>query len=178
VVEVPIHFEDRRYGKSKLTFQQQLLYLQHLRRLYIFKYGIWSQLMQFLVVGGMGTFVNLLALSALLAIKLPEHTAVALGIFVAMCFNFVLNRRFSFSAARHRPWLRQFAGFVAASSVGALINYATTLFVAARIPGIRLQVAALIGIAVGTIFNFAASRYMIFRVSHIRPSKLTPGPGD
>src|SRR6185295_17131879 len=48
VVEVPIHFEDRRYGKSKLTLRQQLLYLQHLRRLYIFKYGVWSQLLQFL----------------------------------------------------------------------------------------------------------------------------------
>ncbi len=175
VVEVPIHFEDRRFGESKLTFRQQLLYLQHLRRLYIFKYGVWSQLMQFLVVGGMGTVVNLAALSALLAMKLPQRPAVALAIFVAMCFNFVLNRRFSFSAARHRPWLRQFLGFVAASSLGALINYATTMFIAARVVGIRLQVAALIGIAVGTIFNFAASRYMIFRVSHVRPVKQDPG---
>jgi dolichol-phosphate mannosyltransferase len=38
VVEVPIHFEHRRYGESKLTVKQQLLYLQHLRRLYAFKY--------------------------------------------------------------------------------------------------------------------------------------------
>src|SRR5208337_1975571 len=53
VVEVPIHFEDRQFGESKLTFKQQLLYLQHLRRLYMFKYGLWTQLMQFLVVGGM-----------------------------------------------------------------------------------------------------------------------------
>ena len=56
---MPIHFEDRRFGQSKLTMKQQLLYLQHLRRLYIFKYGVWSQLMQFLVVGGLGTIVNL-----------------------------------------------------------------------------------------------------------------------
>jgi dolichol-phosphate mannosyltransferase len=131
--------------------------------------------MQFLVVGGMGTVVNLVALSALLAMKIPEHASVAIAIFIAMCFNFVLNRRFSFSAARHRPWPRQFAGFVAASSLGALINYATTVFIAARVSGIKLQVAALIGIAVGTIFNFAASRYMVFRVSHIRASKQDPG---
>jgi len=35
VVEVPIIFENRRFGYSKLTMRQQLLYLQHLRRLYI-----------------------------------------------------------------------------------------------------------------------------------------------
>ena len=39
VVEVPIHFEDRRFGDSKLTLTQQLLYLQHLGRLYVFRYG-------------------------------------------------------------------------------------------------------------------------------------------
>jgi dolichol-phosphate mannosyltransferase len=38
VVEVPIHFEHRRFGDSKLTVKQQLLYLEHLRRLYAFKY--------------------------------------------------------------------------------------------------------------------------------------------
>ena len=36
-VEVPIHFEHRRFGDSKLTVKQQLLYLEHLRRLYTFK---------------------------------------------------------------------------------------------------------------------------------------------
>lgn len=37
VVEVPIHFAKRTAGKSKLSFVQQLLYLEHLRRLYLFK---------------------------------------------------------------------------------------------------------------------------------------------
>jgi len=168
VVELPIHFEDRRFGKSKLTLHQQMLYLQHLRRLYIFKFGAWTQLMQFLAVGALGTIVNLVALSALLAMGVPQRPAIALAIFVAMGFNFVLNRRFSFSQSRHRPWPRQFVGFVAASSVGALINYATTLFVAGHLPGVRLQVSALIGIAVGTLFNFTASRYLVFRGTHIR----------
>jgi dolichol-phosphate mannosyltransferase len=167
VVELPIHFEDRRYGQSKLTFTQQLLYLQHLRRLYIFKYGVWSQLMQFLFVGAMGTGVNLLALTLLLMARVPVRIAVASAIFVSMSFNFVLNRRFSFSV-RRRPWARQFLGYLAASSVGALINYAVTFLVLGRVPGMRPQVAALIGIAVGTIFNFVASRYLVFRASHVR----------
>jgi len=168
VVELPIHFEDRRFGKSKLTLHQQMLYLQHLRRLYVFKFGAWTQLMQFLVVGGLGTIVNLVALSALLAVAVPQRPAIAGAIFVAMCLKFVLNRRFSFEHTRHRPWPRQFVGFVAASSIGALINYATTLFVAGHLPGLRVQVAALLGIAVGTLFNFTASRYLVFRGTHVR----------
>jgi dolichol-phosphate mannosyltransferase len=168
VVELPINFEDRRFGKSKLTLQQQMLYLRHLRRLYIFKFGAWSQLMQFLVVGALGTVVNLVTLSALMALTVPQRPAIAAAIFLAMCSNFVLNRRFSFSHSRHRPWLRQFVGFAAASSIGALINYATTLFVAGQVPGLRVQMAALVGIAVGTLFNFTASRYLVFRGAHIR----------
>jgi dolichol-phosphate mannosyltransferase len=168
VVEIPIHFEDRRFGESKLTLRQQLLYLQHLRRLYIFKYGVWSQLMQFLFVGGMGTIVNLVALTVLLKGGVGMRTAVAAAIFVSMCFNFVLNRRFSFSATRHRAWPRQFLSFIAASSVGALINYAVTVFIHTRAPQWGPQLAALVGIAVGTAFNFGASRYLVFRASHIR----------
>lgn len=37
VAEVPIHFADRRAGTSKLSFKQQMLYLEHLRRLYWFR---------------------------------------------------------------------------------------------------------------------------------------------
>jgi dolichol-phosphate mannosyltransferase len=169
VAEVPIHFGDRRFGQSKLTLKQQLLYLQHLRRLYIFKHELWSQLAQFLVVGGVGTIVNLAALTALLIAGLSTELAVAAAIFVSMCSNFVLNRRFSFSYARSGAWTRQFLGFIASSSLGAVVNYATTLLILARFAGTLPQVAALVGIAVGTAFNFLTSRYLVFRTSHVRP---------
>jgi dolichol-phosphate mannosyltransferase len=38
VVEVPIHFSDRRLGESKMGFAQGLRYLEHLRRLFAYKY--------------------------------------------------------------------------------------------------------------------------------------------
>jgi dolichol-phosphate mannosyltransferase len=168
VVEVPIHFEDRRFGASKLTLAQQLLYLQHLRRLYIFKYGVWSQLLQFLIVGALGTVVNLAALTTLIAVDIPAHVAIGLAIFIAMCWNFALNRRFSFSHARTGSWMHQFARFITASSVGALINYVATIAILARWPSIRPQAGALAGIAAGMLFNFIASRYLVFRMSHVK----------
>jgi len=166
VVEIPIRFEQRKFGKSKLDFRQQLLYLQHLRRLYIFKYGMWSQLMQFLMVGGIGTLVNLAVLTFLIGAQVPVRMAVAGAILVSMTSNFVLNRRFSFSFARNGPWTRQYLRFLTASSLAALLNYAVTVSVLWRIPEFPPQLAAMIGIAVGTGVNFLASRYLVFKAAH------------
>jgi len=171
VVEVPIHFEDRQLGKSKLTFRQQLLYIKHLRRLYTFKFGGWSQLVQFLTVGGLGTVVNLVLLTLFLHLAVPERISVGLAIVLSMIFNFVLNRRFSFGEARKESWIRQFIGFMSACSIGALINYAVTILLMGKRFQLRPQLAALVGIAAATAFNFIASRYLVFRVSHIRPRR-------
>jgi dolichol-phosphate mannosyltransferase len=167
-VEIPIHFEDRRFGKSKLTLKQQLLYLQHLRRLYIYEFGVWSQLMQFLAVGSSGVIVNLTLLTVFVHAHVPLPISVAAAIFVSMCSNFILNRRFTFSFTPRGPWFRQFASFLGASVLGAVVNYALTLATLRHLPSWRPQAASLIGIAAGTAFNFAASRYLIFRTSHIR----------
>lgn len=169
VGEVAIHFEDRVYGESKLTLAQQLLYLRHLRRLGIYKFGVWSHLAQFLVVGALGTVVNLAVLTALLLLAVPQEPAIAAAIFISMCFNFVLNRRFSFSYARSGPWFPQFLGFAAASSVGAGVNFlATTSLLDVR-PDLPVQAAALVGIVAGTAVNFVANRFLVFRAKHVRP---------
>jgi len=38
IEEIPIHFRDRQFGESKLTLTEQKKYLQHLCRLFIYKY--------------------------------------------------------------------------------------------------------------------------------------------
>jgi dolichol-phosphate mannosyltransferase len=166
VTEVAIHFDNRRFGESKLSFKEQLKYIQHLRRLYIHKYGTWSQLIQFLVVGFSGLIVNLLALTILLRMGLPKTPVVALAIAVSMIWNFGLNRRFSFSFARHQSIVRQFLGFAAACSVGAVVNFFVTTALWQTFQ--YKQLSAFIGVLVGTGFNFAASRYLVFRIKHIR----------
>jgi putative flippase GtrA len=112
--------------------------------------------------------VNLVCLTLLLAAGLDARIAVASAIFAAMGFNFVLNRRFSFAVVPTAPWRRQFAGFVAASSVGAMVNYALTVWLLASWTAMPAQVAALAGIAAGTLFNFVTSRYLVFRTAHVR----------
>jgi dolichol-phosphate mannosyltransferase len=68
IYEVPIHFRNRKLGKSKLSFKEQLKYIRHIRRLYIYKYPELSYLAQFLVVGGLGVVVNLTILTLALAL--------------------------------------------------------------------------------------------------------------
>lgn len=163
-VEVPIHFQDRQYGKSKLTLAEQLRYLQHVRRLYMFRFAFFSQLLQFLAVGGLGVGVNLAVLTAGLAMRIPMRFAVMLAILVSMLTNFFLNRRFSFADARAQSVWRQLLAFVSACSVGAVVNYWVTLWSADFTP--VPQVAAIIGVIAGTGFNFLASRYWVFRLKH------------
>ncbi len=166
VMDVPIHFDDRRFGESKLSFQEQLRYVQHLRRLYIYKYGTWSHLAQFLLVGVSGLAVNLAVLTIALRMNFSEGASVALAIVISMFWNFGLNRRFSFSYARDQSIVRQFFGFVAACSVGAVVNYFITMGLWEMLR--YKQLAALVGVAAGTFFNFASSRFLIFRSKHVR----------
>ena len=62
----PIHFSDRRFGRSKLGLREQIDYLHHLKRLADFKFGGLSQLSQFCLVGASGMAVDLLIYALLL----------------------------------------------------------------------------------------------------------------
>jgi len=163
VGEVPIHFSDREHGESKLTLMQQLLYIQHLRRLYMFKFGTWSHFVQFAAVGLSGVAVNLAVLTLLSFLGAHDSVALGGGIVVSVITNFLLNRRFTFSYAREGDIWHQFLGFCAASGIGATTNYAVALYVSLSSPDLPLQISALYGIAAGLIFNFVLNRYLVFR---------------
>lgn len=169
VREVPIHFADRQLGYSKLTLREQLRYLQHIRRLYIHKFAFWSQLTQFLLVGASGLVVNLVVLTALLALGLTMQPAVIGAIALSMLWNFGLNRKFSFVGASKEPFFRQLFDFVSACAIGAVVNYAVTLL-AVRWFG-HPQLSATIGVVAATGFNFTASRLYVFKRQHVRKSR-------
>ncbi|NLV44942.1 MAG: glycosyltransferase family 2 protein [Candidatus Hydrogenedentes bacterium] len=164
-VEIPIYFHQRFRGESKLSLREQLLYLEHLRRLAEYKYGDWARFMEFSFVGFSGTFVNLAVLTLLVWLGMPVRAAVAVAIFSAMFTNFLLNRQFTFSYARDRHWAGQLLGFVGASSLGALVNYIVTLSVLHYWPFTERfpQIAALFGIVAGLASNYLLSRYIVFK---------------
>src|SRR4051794_340394 len=54
VREVPIHFDSRAHGRSKLTLTQQFRYLEHLSRLYDFSFPRASPVVKFLIATACG----------------------------------------------------------------------------------------------------------------------------
>ena len=170
VAEIPFHFQERVYGESRLTLKEQLNYLKHIRRLYIYRFGNAMYFLQFMVVGASGVVVNLLTLTLLLQAGLSDSVSLAGGIAVSVVSNFLLNRRFTFSYARNRNPCKQFAGFVAASALGMAVNYRVALYLSASVlqesPS-SIYVAALAGIASGLTFNFLGSRFVVFRKRYI-----------
>ncbi len=86
--EVPIYFRQRKHGKSKLTFTEQLKYLNHIRRLANHRYGRTSQYIQFAGVGATGMVVDLALVNVLLLLlQLPSLVARAAGILTAMTWE-------------------------------------------------------------------------------------------
>ena len=170
VKEVPFHFAGRLKGESKLTVAEQLRYLQHIRRLFIHKYGVWSQLAHFLAVGGLGTIVNLAILTLLLALGVGVKAAIGAAIAISMGFNFVLNRRFTFSWARNGAIVKQFLGYVGACSVGAICNYLVSSQLLVEFPAFYPQLAALFGIAAGLGVNFLLSMFAVFKPPAGKPA--------
>ena len=166
VVEIPIFFDQRHRGQSKLSLREQGRYLLHLRRLAMFKYNHLTHFAHFGLVGFLGTGVNLVVLTLLDWAEVPIRLSVALAILTAMVFNYFLNRWITFTEGPKGPVIRQLAAFIAACSVGAVVNYAVTLSViaswsaAARFP----QMASVVGILAGLLFNYLASRFWVFRL--------------
>lgn len=161
--EIPITFEDRLYGQSKLSLKEQLNYLKHLKRLFEFKMGELALPIQFGAVGLTGVAVDMTCFSGLLPfVSLP--LARALSICCAMSWNFWLNRRLTFSYARHEaPW-RQYAMFCASCLVGAVANWSTSVALWAVSPFFARHalVVAGAGVAAGFIFNYGLSRHLAF----------------
>ncbi len=120
------------------------------------------------MVGLSGTLVNLAILTSFMVLAVPLHFAFALAIAGSMIWNFVLNRRFSFSYARSRSWTRQFIGFLTACSAGAIVNYVASVGVLTFWPSVRPQVAAVIGVVASMGFNFVAARYCVQEVALCR----------
>ncbi len=138
-------------------------FAQHLRRLLVQRYPNWSYVLQFAMVGVSGAAVNLGLLTLFRLMGMPRTPAIGLAIFLSMFSNFALNRRFTFSYARGGSVWRQLVGFLASSSLGAVINFSVAATVAATVfKALPVQVAAVCGILAGMTFNFLMSRYVVF----------------
>jgi dolichol-phosphate mannosyltransferase len=164
IKETPITFHDRVHGASKLTVKEQANYLRHLGRLYAFRFGQWRQPLQFIFVGSTGVVVDLCVFSLALLV-IPEHLARAVAIWVAMTWNFLLNRNSTFHGFAKRNVAHQYLLFCLSSAIGVIISWTifVTLSLCFSLFSERPLLAALLGISGGSTINYLTSKYMTFK---------------
>lgn len=179
VVEVPIHFANRKAGKSKLGGVEVLKYLDHAIMLYEHKKPWLSKYLKFSAIGGVGALINTGVLwVAKEGFSVYYLWAAVLGFCVASTTNYLMNRHWTF---RSRQAISgQYVQFLLVSVCGLLLNLAILKgIVEGAMPalGIRedrasiyLVVANLIAIFVVSIFNFFANSLWTFRADtkHMR----------
>ena len=163
VREVPIIFGARHAGQSKLSLGQQYLYLNHLNRLYAWRFPAIHQFARFCAIGTCGMAVDLSLMWALLAAGQPFGSARIWSILTALLFNFILNRRFTFPEGK-TPAVGQFLRFAGACSIGTVINWTVSNGLYRLFPTLRgaVPLFCAVGVVAGTFANFLLSKRYAF----------------
>jgi dolichol-phosphate mannosyltransferase len=151
-------------GRRGEFLQEQLDRARRLKGLFERKAGRLAHPAQFALVGLSGMGVDLLAF-ALLGLWLPVGGARALAIWLAMTWNYALNRRVTFSACRRDFRWRDYALFCGSCLAGALASWSVCVALCAASAWFAryTPVAALVGVAAGFVLNYSASRRLVFR---------------
>jgi dolichol-phosphate mannosyltransferase len=170
IVEVPITFEKRKFGKSKLSLRVQVQYLRHLRRLYRYRYPLLSEMLHFLFVGGLGFLVDFSLYYEMQTVFGLHHLIARMISFVcAATHNWFLNRNYTFVYGRQQRPLGQWALYLGIVATGLVLSVGTytVLTTSTLLFADRRYSAFIIGVALTTAFNFFAARFYVFR--HISP---------
>ena len=166
IAEVPIHFQDRQRGNSKMSFIEQLKYLRHLRRLYAHAYPTLSEITQFALVGSIGFTIDLLLYFTLqTAFGLSHLTARGLSFWGAASCNWILNRVLTFSHYQKTPRLEQWLLFLVSSLVGFTISWGSYTVMTLNI-GFFMEfkiLALFLGVVLGMGFNFVFCQNIVFK---------------
>jgi dolichol-phosphate mannosyltransferase len=162
VAEVPYTFRERTAGESKIGARVLADYAELIADKTIGRF-VPVRLLKFLMVGGMGVFVHLAVLSALLNAGNVFLTAQTGAVVTAIAFNFFLNNSFTYADRKLKGWgiARGLASFYAISALGAVANIGIGNWMAGQDE--RWWVAGVAGVLVGAIWNFAMSSALTWK---------------
>jgi dolichol-phosphate mannosyltransferase len=154
--------------------------IRQLKRVLDYRFGTFSRLVQFCMVGASGMVVDLTlyALFQLVFARFwpipsglsasgfswPLAAAGSISILVALGWNFTLNRRLTFNDARRGSILRQFLTYALGNALGIAVSLFLRLYLPLHVGFFahhRLA-AAVVGILVATGISFSMSRWVVF----------------
>ena len=184
VKEIPIIFENRREGVSKMNKNiviEALLMVWRLQLGYrvsqmkkfiqrVFRALVSRQFFKFAVVGGMGVIVNLGVFIFFSSIIGAHYLISAVfAFFAAVLFNFTVNKAWTFNDYTRENIFGKFIKYFLTNLGGLLVNLGF-LFFLVRVFMVIPVIAQLAGIAAGTFVNFAGSKKLVF-ISGLKSKK-------
>jgi dolichol-phosphate mannosyltransferase len=162
--------------RSRLEYDD----LRQLKRLADHRFGNVSRLFQFCVVGASGMVVDLSCYAALQRLfagswlagrtapliggSLGLAAARAMAILVALTWNFMFNRRLTFSYARQGSIVRQYVTYALSNALGIVLNFTLGLVLPRYFVFFDRHklAAAVVGIVSATGISFSMSRWLVF----------------
>jgi dolichol-phosphate mannosyltransferase len=166
---------DSRFGRTELSFIKS--FIDH-------KFGSFSRLVQFCTVGFSGMLVDLtsyagfqtvfrnsaLSQRTLPVVKSSADLALAgfLAIWMAITWNFLLNRRLTFNDARGNSTIfKQYGTYVLSNALALMVSFMLRLWLPANFAFFdeHKLVAAVVGIVIATGISFNMTRYFVFASS-------------
>ena len=166
IVEVPIQFEERLHGESKLNIKEQIRYLLHLARLFDYRFKTAAEFFKFSLVGACGMVLDLFSVFVAYGLlSVTYRLARAAGFLFAVTSNFLLNRRFTFTRANKGGIVRRYFTFLAVCLLGFAINWFLSVELFENVPffTVHYLAAAFVGILGGLLVNFLGSKFLAFR---------------
>ena len=123
VIEIPITFLDRTRGESKLNLQQQIYYLQHLWRLYQFRFPwMGKHLVKYFVIGATASAIDVGLFMMLFNVA---HTtplmAHSISVPTSVLFSFTINARRNFHTADYI--VLRLISFAVVATIGYAVGY-------------------------------------------------------
>jgi dolichol-phosphate mannosyltransferase len=166
MIEVPITFEDRQFGESKMSLKEQWNYLRHLYRLYKFKFPTVIEFIKFCIVGFYGTFVDMGVVIALKELFAVNTLICAIGGFIAaVTSNYFFNRYWSFEHGKNVPILKSYLIFVAVCCLGLIVRLIAMymLIEYGKLDSGKWYIFTnFIGIVIASLVNFMGSKFLAF----------------
>lgn len=165
VAEVPIHFTDRRFGKSKIVPSEYIRKVM----LYVWKARVKSVLAhsfsKFLVVGSIGFIINTIILELLVFFGFHPTIGSVFGAEAAILSNYKLNNSWTFRDRKigKDQRVNKFLQFNM-TSLGAMSLQALSVHIGTHIYGIsEYRIFYLIGIFCGLIWNYIMYSRVIWK---------------
>jgi dolichol-phosphate mannosyltransferase len=161
IVEVPVHFVDRRHGVSKLGLSGIVEFILNAWWIRLQSSGLFAK---FLVVGASGVVVNLGVFSLLLQNGVNKYLASPIAIEVSIISNYLLNNYWTFRQRKLKAGVRiRGLKFNVVSLLSLAVSYSAFVALSLAFPTVAPQVHQFLGIVPATLVNYLLNSYWTFR---------------